>query len=307
MKATTLHRAWRSPESWKRFRTGVSLHSHTFHSRERFGRLEWRPTLTPEEALRLERGQIEDELQRPALVSLTDHDTIEAPLRLRVLSESRHVPVSVEWTVPYREAELHLGLHNLPPRKARDRMAELARYTQNPRTDDLVGLLQWLVEDPETLVVFNHPCWDERRIGVPLHQRRVAEFLRENASRVHAMELNGLRPWTENQRTLDLAANWSLPVISGGDRHTSEANAMLNLSTAATFSEFVEEVREFGRSEVLVMPQYRRPRALRIARMVAEVVHQQGRNVYGDNGRNGETLAAFPVPFHPSGRVQTDS
>jgi len=307
MKPTTLHRAWRNPDSWKRFRTGVSLHSHTCHSRERLGCLEWRPTLTPEEALRLERGQIEHELERPALVSLTDHDTIEAPLRLRVLSDSRHVPVSVEWTVPYREAEFHLGLHNLPPRKARDRMAELVRYTGNPRTEDLAGLLQWLVEDPETLLVFNHPCWDEKRVGAALHQRRLEELLRENASRVHALELNGLRPWPENQRTLELAARWRLPAISGGDRHTSEANAMLNLSPAATFSEFVEEVREFGRSEVLVMPQYRRPRALRIARMVAEVVHQRSRNVYGDNRRNGETLAPFPVPFDPSGRVHTNS
>jgi len=43
------------------------------------------------------------------LVSLTDHDNIDAGLALE------DEPISVEWTVPYERSIVHLGIHNLPP------------------------------------------------------------------------------------------------------------------------------------------------------------------------------------------------
>jgi len=301
MKAPTIHRAWLRPDLWRRFRTGVSLHSHTCHSRERIGPLEWRPPIAPREAWQLERAQIETALQRPALISITDHDNIDAPLRLRVLSDSRNVPVSLEWTVPFHETEFHLGLHNLPPRRAHERMAALERHTKDPRWADLEGLLDWTVQDPETLVVFNHPCWDERRVGPELHMRRAGEFIRRYRPHLHALELNGLRPWAENRRTVELSLRCGLPVVSGGDRHALEPNALLNLTCAATFSEFVEEVRAYGRSEALIMPQYRKPLALRVARMVAEVIHQRPRHTSGIIDINVEPLSSDPI--HPSRRL----
>ena len=48
-------------------------------------------------------------------VSLTDHDGIEAPITLRILDTFRDLPVSVEWTVPFKETFFHLGVHDLPP------------------------------------------------------------------------------------------------------------------------------------------------------------------------------------------------
>ena len=142
--------AWRGAP-WQRARTGVSLHSHTSHSKEtldfiprlaarvpvvrdlvrrqeaKYRRLHgedfnyfnawWTPPLGPREALVLERKQIEDLGLRP-LVSISDHDNIEAPLLLRVLPEGPDTPVSVEWIITYRRVILHLGVHNLPPRRA---------------------------------------------------------------------------------------------------------------------------------------------------------------------------------------------
>ena len=74
----------------------------------------WTPPLPPRMAFDLERRQIEDHLRLPALVSITDHDDIEAPLLLRSTSGGRNAPISVEWTVPYRNTSFHLGIHNLP-------------------------------------------------------------------------------------------------------------------------------------------------------------------------------------------------
>src|SRR5258707_4186309 len=74
----------------------------------------WTPPLPPALAFDLERRQIEDRLQLPALVSITDHDDIQAPLQLRSIPHSSRVPIAVEWTAPYRDSVLHLGIHNLP-------------------------------------------------------------------------------------------------------------------------------------------------------------------------------------------------
>jgi len=48
------------------------------------------------------------------------------------------------------------------------------------------------------------------------------------------LEINGLRPWSENRMAIDFAGECGKPVISGGDRHALEANTVLNLTNAAT-------------------------------------------------------------------------
>ena len=211
MQATSrsrVHFAWQRPNVWEVFRSAVSLHSHTSHSREtldfiprlsravpllreaveaqerRYKRIHgreidyfgawWTPPLGPREALAVERAQIVEKLGLQPLVSLSDHDNIEAPLLLRALEEGRDTPVSLEWTVPWAGTFFHLGIHNLPPRRAAQRMAALAEFTRNPRQEELEGLLDWIVEDPHTLVVFNHPCWDEKGIGHQAHCREAA-------------------------------------------------------------------------------------------------------------------------------------
>ena len=279
------------------FRTGVSLHSHTMHSKEYLGafpgylshipiasyiiereigrvhlhshrvfdfrRIYWTPPLSPREAFELEQKQIEENFGLPALVSLSDHDSIEAGLGLRMLSRFPHAertPVSVEWTVPYEQTVFHLGVHNLPLSRAKAWMDDLAAFTADPQQPRLREILQGLSSDRDTLVVFNHPFWDVENAGTPQQHRDSIEiFLQKYGHMVHALEANGMRSRAENEAVLQLAETVDLPVISGGDRHGCEPNAVLNLTAATTFAEFAEEIRVERRSHIMLMPQYFEP------------------------------------------------
>lgn len=287
------------------FRTAVSLHSHTLHSRETLsfigslaeksklcrialdrGRKQyreahgvsldldrgwWTPPLAPFDAWTLERQHIEKKFGRKPLVSLTDHDDIEAPLSLRVLSPCKDLPISVEWTVPYGPTFFHLGIHNIRPDRARPTMARLAEFTATGRTVDLEEILSSLAADRETLIVFNHPCWDEKVIGRAAHIEWATQFLRHYGIFIHAVELNGLRPWSENREVIRLGFEWNKPTISGGDRHAVEPNTILDLTNAETFSEYVEQVRS-GTTNVLVTRQYSEPFKYRILQSLQEVL-----------------------------------
>jgi len=296
---------WRNPEAVKDFRSGVSLHSHTSQSREtlkflaglgsRFAfmrclmhRLEqrceanhgrrvdysrsyWTPPAPPEIAFRLESGQIE-KLDLAPIVSLTDHDSIQAPLIIQSALGDNKSPVSVEWTVPYGPQAFHLGVHNLPRARAAEWMRILASYAAHPSGRELKEILTALHAEPDVLVVFNHPMWDLYRVGENVHIHQVSEFLREYRAWVHAIELNGLRNWTENREALRLAEKWGMVPISGGDRHGLEPNANINLTNAECFDQFVREIRYEKKSRVLFMPQYAQPWKHRILRSAIDAV-----------------------------------
>jgi len=232
----------------------------------------WTPPLSALQAWKVEKSRIETALGLRAHVSLTDHDNIDAGLQLGLLDEPRDSPVSVEWTVPWRQTFFHLGLHNLPPDRAPGIMRELAVLTANPAENRIGEMLDRLHSRAEILIVFNHPLWDEGNMSVALHREFVQSFLTRFRPFIHALELNGLRPWKENRDVLLLAGAESFPVISGGDRHGREPNACLNLTNAATFAEFVEEVRRDGWSDVLFMPEYREPLKLRIMQNLCDIL-----------------------------------
>ncbi len=301
---------WREPKAAQGFATGVSLHSHTsmsietldfiaelstdipvlqpvmrwFEARSRrfsgiqpdYARSYWTPPLTPRLAFDLERTQIEDSLQIPGLVSITDHDSIQAPLLLRSVPSARHIPVSTEWTVPFGNTSFHLGVHNLPSATGTDWMARLEAFTAIPIADRapklLTEILSELAEIPNVLLIFNHPLWDLYRIGDDPHRVLVNEFLATNGQFIHALELNGLRNWKENREVADLASRWNQLVISGGDRHGIEPNANVNLTHATSFNDFVHEVRRERRSDVLFMPQYAQPWKHRILQSTMDAI-----------------------------------
>ena len=227
-----------------------------------FARAHWTPPLSPASALRLEQEQIAGLGLRP-MVSLTDHDSIEAPMALQVTADCEEVPISVEWTVPYQRAILHLGIHNLPPDEARRWMSIMAAYTSAPDEMRLPPILSELATIPDLLIVLNHPFWLEEGIGEADLRSAVESLLHECVDCIHAFELNGTRKWRENAATIELARMYSRPLISGGDRHACEPAACLNLTNAKSFNEFVSEIRA-GHSTVLFMPHYREPMALRI-------------------------------------------
>jgi hypothetical protein len=281
-----------------KYRSGVSLHSHTMHSREFLGRLPgyiakipiasyvierevgrlhlyggrvvdfkkmyWTPPLSPHEAFAVEQRQVEEKLALRALVSLSDHDNIEAGLRLQILERTKRAPVSVEWSVPYDQTVFHLGVHNLPVTRATAWMAALASFTANPRTAVLRQLLHELNAEASVLLILNHPYWDAQSIGRDPHRDSLAIFLQKYGHLLHGLELNGLRSRNENEQVLKLGKAADLPVVSGGDRHGCEPNAVLNLTAATTFPDFVDEIRLERRSHVVLMPQYFEPLRYRL-------------------------------------------
>ncbi len=231
----------------------------------------WTPPLPPQCAFDLESQQIEN-LGIAPIVSLTDHDSINAPSMVRSLTDSPSVPISVEWTAPYGEQSFHLGVHNLPAARAADWMKILAEYTGNPSDARLKEILAALDAEPEVLVVFNHPMWDLYLVGTRTHNFLVNEFIHKHGTWLHALELNGLRNWNENRKVRQLSEQWNMLLISGGDRHGLEPNANLNLTNAASFDEFVHEIRVEKESDVLFMPQYAEPWKHRMLRSAVDAI-----------------------------------
>lgn len=298
---------WKEPDAACPYSTAVSLHSHTNQSketldflanlgnqypllrpilaryerraRERYNtRIDyaaayWTPPLTPRLAFDLESGQIAGKLGVMPLVSITDHDTIAAPMLLRTVASARHIPVSVEWSAPFGgDQAFHLGIHNLPSDSGAAWMKTFADYTAHPDEKRLTEILAALHALPNVLIVFNHPMWDLYLIGADKAAQRVQDFLAANHEFMHAFELNGLRHWEENRSVKRLAQQWNKLLISGGDRHGLEPNANVNLSSAGTFTEFVHEVRYEGRSHVLFMPQYAQPWKHRILQSTLDAI-----------------------------------
>jgi len=297
---------WKDQQACSEYTTGVSLHSHTNQSKEtldflanlgaqyrllrpilheaerrsrerhntpiNYAAAYWTPPLTPRLAFDLESRQIQN-LGLMPLVSITDHDNINAPMLLRTVTSARHIPVSVEWSAPYGDDQaFHLGIHNLPSESGAAWMKIFEEYTANPSEAKLTEILAALHALPNVLIVFNHPMWDLYLIGCAKHKQRVESFMMANGGYMHALELNGLRHWEENRAVKKMAQQWNKLLISGGDRHGVEPNANVNLSTASTFTDFVHEIRYEDRSHVLFMPQYAEPWKHRILESTLDAI-----------------------------------
>ena len=320
---------WLQPHAVDGFQAGVCLHGHTMYSEEclsflprhlhrvptisqivhyyerarhvDFARAWWTPPLSPVSALRLEQEQIA-RLGLLPLVSLTDHDNLQAGLALGVTAPPATTPVSVEWTVPYEGSFFHLGVHNVPSSTAGSWMEVLARYTASPREESLPGILHELACVPDILLVLNHPFWLEEGVTDDVHVRALDRILRECVGWFHAFELNGTRCWKENAGTVALAHAYGRPTISGGDRHACEPSACLNLTNAQSFAEFAAEVRD-GRSRILFMPQYRAPIAHRVLEAARDILRTYpeypGRERWSDRifyrGRDGVVRTAAQI------------
>jgi len=203
----------------------------------------WTPPLSAREVYESEKAQIENVLGLRALVSLTEHDDIEASA-LAPSAETSDIPVSLEWTVPFGEkAFFHVGVHNVPRQNATRIANDLGEYTKAPKPGRLAQLLEMLGEFPETLIVLNHPMWDIEFAGQKRHEATLSTLLETHGERFHALEVNGYRRWRENRRVIQLAESAGLPIVSGGDRHGRDANAILNLTRADTLANFISEVR----------------------------------------------------------------
>lgn len=306
---------WKEPRAAQGYHTAVSLHGHTNFSQESlhfitdfakkigllrwlltmkereamreshirfdFDQAYWTPPLTPSVAYDIESRQITEQLGLHSIVSLTDHDNIHASLLLRIHKDTADVPISTEWSVPYGGGELHIGLHNLPSGQAESAVTLMNAYTANPSEDVLKQVLAGLHARTDVLIVLNHPMWDIVGAGEEIHREAVHAFMARLGQYVHALELGGLRSWEENRKVYELAAQWNVAVIAGGDRHGCEPSACLNLTNATSLAEFIEEVRSHKRTHLLFMPQYARPLWTRMLQVVLDTTHEQPGNPAG--------------------------
>lgn len=293
---------WNEPNISGAYRSAVSLHSHTNHSKESLSfipeftqkrpllrwalerqsrrstipvdwvRAYWTPPLIPKLAFEVERNQIEKVLALAALVSLTDHDSISAPTLLRVVEEASQIPLALEWSVPFEGAVFHLGVHNLPTSRAQAIVADLVAYTRQQSAVQLTELLAMLHQCQDVLLILNHPLWDLSGMGRQHYAHALHRFLQGNVRFLHAFELNAARSRGENKGVIQLAGLWQRLLISGGDRHGCEPSGALNLTCAQSFSEFVHEIRVEQRSHVLFMPQYAEPLGIRTIQAVLDVI-----------------------------------
>jgi hypothetical protein len=325
---------------WTAYQAVVSIHAHTYHSREAMAYLPryiaripvlagcferevqsrreraqtpidfskgwWHPPVSPREVFESEARQIENRFDMASFVSLTDHDDITSGWDLQLLYAHRRAPISFEWTVPYSNGYFHLGVHNLPPAETRAWFARLAAFTDDPNIEPLPGLLSDLNAQREVLIVLNHPWWDLAEVGADRHAQLLESFLGAHRLALHALELNGYRSAQENDRVRSLAACLGMPIISGGDRHGCAPNAILNLTAAESFDEFVEDVRR-GVSHVVVMPEYRQHVVTRTLAAASDVLrwypsHPAGRQHWTDRISYDSGGSVRPLSFHwPSG------
>jgi hypothetical protein len=254
-----------------------------------FGEWYWRPPMTPAGVIDSERAQLEQRLDLPGLVSLTDHDTVEGPRTLRANGRA-DVPLSVEWSVPFEGCLFHLGVHGIAPASMDVMMDAFASYTAGPPAGaprKLGELLDALSECNETVVVLNHPCWDLAKVGQLRHDSTLLAFLRAYRDRIHALELNGYRDWAENRLVLPIAKGFSLPVVAGGDRHGLFPNTIVNLTRAREWGAFVHELRAERFSHCVVFPEYAEPYVGRIFRSAADILrphhkHHRGQTTWSE-------------------------
>lgn len=307
LKQTRLHILHEAENLAPKAKTGVSLHCHTEHSKEMldfvphyaeklpiiaffwererkkyikregkaidFSTAFWSPPMTANDVHNIETDQI-NEAGLDAIVSISDHDSIDANLKLNGSAENKKVPISLEWTVPYEYGFFHVGVHNLPEKSAIELTKTLVGYSfgENPTNEKLTELFAMLNEIPDVLVILNHPLWDIERVGKDKHEVLLKNFIKEHGRWIHAFEINGFRSWSENKAVLEMAEALGIPVVTGGDRHGCKPNTVLNLSNANTFEEFAEEIRIDKKSEVVLMPEYKQPLQSRQLQSFSEIL-----------------------------------
>ncbi|MDM7921859.1 MAG: hypothetical protein QUS14_06125 [Pyrinomonadaceae bacterium] len=308
LKKTRLHILREAKDLSQKATAGVSLHCHTEHSKEMldfvphyaeqlpiiaqfwrreranyieregkdldFSTAHWSPPMSPDDVYSIEKEQI-NKTGLEAMISLTDHDSIDAPLHVNQEVDNSRAPISMEWTVPFDYGFFHVGVHNLPNAQAVDLTKTLLDYTFNRESqtnERLTELFAMLNDLPGVLVILNHPLWDIELVGKEKHIELLKEFVRLHGRWIHAFEVNGFRKWSENKAVIEMAESLGIPIATGGDRHGCKPNTVINLTNAQTFEEFVEEIRVGKRSEVVLMPEYEHPIHSRQLQSFAEIL-----------------------------------
>jgi predicted metal-dependent phosphoesterase TrpH len=186
-------------------------------------------------------------------LAITDHDELAGNLELlRGRPDlSGRIAVSEELSLWFQGHLFHLGILHLPVCGAQETHTQIQAAARGQRYDDLFEILR----ASDCLVVLNHPlvAWAPGAESVP-----VTDLLSRYGWAIHALEVNGMRSREENDRVLELARQWRKPAVGGGDSHLLVASSMLSLSRAATFQDFIAEVKD-GHAVPFVTPEYFAP------------------------------------------------
>jgi hypothetical protein len=161
------------------------------------------------------------------------------------------IAISEELSLWYEGHLFHLGLSGLPESEIDQTHNRIQSAARARRYDELFETLA----TSGCLVVLNHPlvAWGPGSETIPF-----TDLLTRYGWAIHALEVNGMRRREENDRVLELARQWRKPVVGGGDSHLLVASSIVSLSQAATFRDFIAEVKD-GHAVPLVTPDYFAP------------------------------------------------
>src|ERR1700694_5780004 len=133
MSQTSISYLWREPNASKGFTTGVSLHSHTSQSKETLDFIAELSNDVP--MLRSVMSWFEARSIRTSGIRPDSARSYWTPPLPRPPPPPRHIPVSLEWTVPFGATSFHLGVHNLPSATGTEWMNRLEIFTSTPPSE----------------------------------------------------------------------------------------------------------------------------------------------------------------------------
>lgn len=274
------------PHPVREFGYAVSLHNHSCHSVEKLAALNhvikrafmrpwsgilqksfglgdvsdlnyaevtYNPPYTPEDVYAMEAAAAANWGFDGVHLTITDHDEFAGNLALlrRRPDLKGRIAISEELSLWFQGHLFHLGVNHIPEGGVEETHALIQAAARGRRYDELFEILA----ASGCLVILNHPlvAWGPGAPAIP-----VTELLSRYGWAIHALEVNGMRSREENDRVLELAKEWRKPVLGGGDSHLLVASSILSLSRAATFKDFVAEVKD-GHAVAFVTPAYFAP------------------------------------------------
>ncbi|MGH9515668.1 MAG: hypothetical protein ACRD3P_08330 [Terriglobales bacterium] len=274
------------PHPDREFGYAVSLHNHSCHSVERlaalnhvvkksfmrplsgivqhsfglggvanlnYGDITFNPPYSPEDVYQMESAAAAKWGYDGVHFTITDHDEFAGSLALlrgRPDLNGR-TAISEELSLWFQGHLFHLGVCHMPETGVEETHTQIQAAARGGRYDELFEILV----ASGCLVILNHPlvAWKPGAQAIP-----VTELLSRYGWAIHALEVNGMRSREENEGVLELARHWHKPVIGGGDSHLLVASSIFSLSRAATFKDFIAEVKD-GHAVPFVTPNYFAP------------------------------------------------
>ncbi len=274
------------PDPNREFGYAVSLHNHSCHSVEKlaalnqvvkmafmrplsgvlqssfglggisdlnYAEITYNPPYTPEDVYQMESAAAARWGFDGVHLAITDHDEFAGnlPLLRGRPDLNGRIAISEELSLWYQGHLFHLGLSGLPESEIDQTHARIQSAARGGRYDELFETLA----ASGCLVVLNHPlvAWGPGSETIPC-----TDLLTRYGWAIHALEINGMRRREENDRVLELARQWRKPVVGGGDSHLLVASSIVSLSQAATFKDFIAEVKD-GHAVPFITPDYFAP------------------------------------------------